>query len=384
MKTQAMHRATPMHPRHFGGHRLFLKDDVMIHPSAELEPSGSEQSGAHMPQIRGIFERMRAAYRQAPAPSHAERIERLERLASAVRTRQDEIAQTINSDFGNRSVRETKLAEVLMLLDSIEYLKTNLKRWMKPEKRHVSMTYKPASARVHRQPLGVVGVISPWNYPFHLAIGPTAAAIAAGNRVMIKPSEYTPQTSDLVRRLCADVFAPDVVTVVCGGPDVGEAFARLPFDHLMFTGSTSVGRLVMRAAAENLVPVTLELGGKSPTLVHEDYPVEKAAARIAWGKWANAGQSCIAPDYLLVPESRRDAYVEALSACAKRSYPTLKDNPDYTSIVNERHYKRLVGLIDDAVAKGARRVEVNPASEQLGADTRKVRSDSAHATCGTT
>jgi coniferyl-aldehyde dehydrogenase len=163
-----------------------------------------------------------------------------------------------------------------------------------------------------------------------------------------------------------------VVTVVCGGPDVGEAFARLPFDHLMFTGSTSVGRLVMRAAAANLVPVTLELGGKSPTLVHEDYPVEKASARIAWGKWANAGQSCIAPDYLLVPESRRDAYIEALSACVARAYPTLKDNPDYTSIVNERHYKRLVGLVDDAVAKGALRVEVNPGSEQLESETRKI------------
>ena len=212
---------------------------------APLTQVAADKSGAHSPQFRAVFERMRTASRQAPAPSYAERIERLERLAVAVRARQNEIAETINSDFGNRSARETKLAEVLMLLDAIKYLKKNLKRWMKPEKRQVSLTYLPASARVHRQPLGVVGVISPWNYPFHLGLGPTAVAIAAGNRVMIKPSEYTPGTSALLATLCGEVFDPDVVSVVQGGPDVGEAFSRLPFDHLVYTGSVSYTHLTL-------------------------------------------------------------------------------------------------------------------------------------------
>jgi len=340
--------------------------------STHVAQRRSEKSGAQAVDVQSAFERMKSAYRRAPVPTYEERIERLDRLMRAVRARQDEIADVINRDFGNRSVRETKLAEVLMLLDAIKYLRKNLKAWMRPEKRHVSMTYKPARARVHRQPLGVVGVISPWNYPLQLALGPMATALAAGNRVMIKPSEYTPGTSDLVRRLCADIFDAEVVSVITGGPEVGEAFSKLPFDHLVYTGSTAVGRLVMRAAAENLVPVTLELGGKSPTIVHEDYPVEKAAARIAWGKWANSGQTCIAPDYLLVPESKLEAYVQALSDCATRSYPTLADNPDYTSVVNERHYRRVLGLVEDAVQKGARRVEVNPQNEKLAPESRKI------------
>jgi coniferyl-aldehyde dehydrogenase len=340
--------------------------------STHVAQRRSDRSGTHAVDVQAAFERMKSAYRRAPVPTYEERIERLDRLLRAVRARQDEIADVINRDFGNRSVRETKLAEVLMLLDAIKYVKKNLKSWMRPERRHVSMTYKPARAVVHRQPLGVVGVISPWNYPFQLALGPLAVALAAGNRVMIKPSEYTPGTSELLRRLCADIFDADVVSVITGGPEVGEAFSRLPFDHLVYTGSTAVGRLVMRAAAENLVPVTLELGGKSPTIVHEDYPVEKAAARIAWGKWANSGQTCIAPDYLLVPESKREAYVQALSDCAARSYPTLANNPDYTSVVNERHYRRVLGLVDDAVQKGARRVEVNPQNETLAPDSRKI------------
>ncbi len=243
---------------------------------------------------------------------------------------------------------------------------------MRPQTRHVSMTYLPARARVRLQPLGVVGVISPWNYPFQLALAPAAVALAAGNRVLIKPSEYTPATTDVMKRVCEDAFDPDVVDVIPGGPEVGEAFSRLPFDHLVYTGSTQVGRLVMRAAAENLVPVTLELGGKSPTIVHDDYPVAKAAARIAWGKWVNAGQTCIAPDYLMVAEHQLPAYVEALTSCVRHAYPTLKDNPDYTSIVNERHFERISGLVEDAVAKGAHKVEIKPTGEELRPEGRKI------------
>ncbi|HLK36765.1 MAG TPA: coniferyl aldehyde dehydrogenase [Polyangiaceae bacterium] len=322
--------------------------------------------------VRAAFDRVRAAQKTDPFPTYERRIERLDRLARAIRDRQGQIAAAISRDFGNRSIFETKLAEVLMLLDAIKYLRRNLKAWMRPQERHVAVTYKPARAKVHLMPVGVVGVISPWNYPFQLALGPTVVALAAGNRVLLKPSEYTPATSDLLQRLCEDVLDPDVVAVVPGGPEVGEAFSRLPFDHLVYTGSTHVGRLVMRAAAENLVPVTLELGGKSPTIVHADYPVSSAAARIAWGKWSNAGQTCIAPDYLFVPEHKLPAYVEALTACARRAYPTLRDNPDYTSIVNERHFGRLTELVEDAVAKGAHKIEIKPSAEALPPEARKI------------
>jgi coniferyl-aldehyde dehydrogenase len=331
----------------------------------------SAKSGPHAVSVQRPFERMKAAYRASPVPKYDERMDRLGRLAQTVKERQDEITAAVSADYGNRSTRETKIAEVLMLLDGIKYLRKHLKEWMRPEGRHVSMTYKPARAEVHFQPCGVVGVISPWNYPFQLALAPTAAALAAGNRVLIKPSEYTPASSELLKRLCTEVFDDTVVSVILGGPEVGDAFSHLPFDHLVYTGSTHVGRLVMRAAAENLVPVTLELGGKSPAIVHEDYPIGKAAARIAWGKWSNGGQTCIAPDYLLVPEHKVEEFVAALTAAATRSYPTLKDNPDYTCIINERHFKRISALVDDAVAKGAHKVEINPAREKLGVEGRK-------------
>jgi acyl-CoA reductase-like NAD-dependent aldehyde dehydrogenase len=217
-----------------------------------------------------------------------------------------------------------------------------------------------------------VGIIAPWNYPVQLALAPLTGAIAAGNRVMLKPSEYTPKTSELLARLFGEAFPKDVVTVVTGGPEVGAAFSKLPFDHLLFTGSTAVGRNVMRAAAENLTPVTLELGGKSPALVHESFPIERAAARIAAGKWFNAGQTCIAPDYVLVPEGQLTKFVDALQASVAQSYPTIAHNRDYTSVVNDRHYGRLKTLVDDAVARGARKLEINPANEQIDPATRKL------------
>jgi coniferyl-aldehyde dehydrogenase len=331
-----------------------------------------EFSGTHGLDLRATFERLKAATRARPAPSYEERVDGLERLSYAIRKRQDEMAAAVRADFGNRSEIETKLTEVLILVDGIKYLRRHLKSWMRPESRHVSLTYKPARAKVYRQPLGLVGIISPWNYPFQLALAPVAAAIAAGNRVLLKPSEYTPGSSELIRSILSDAFDADTASVVLGGPEVGESFSRLPFDHLLYTGSTHVGRLVMKAAAENLVPVTLELGGKSPAIVHPDYPVERAADRIAWGKWTNAGQTCIAPDYVLVHESGAGALVDAIAASARRYYPTLARNPDYTTVVNARHYERLNALVADAVAKGARKLEVNAASEVLSPATRKI------------
>jgi coniferyl-aldehyde dehydrogenase len=236
---------------------------------------------------------------------------------------------------------------------------------MKPERRPVPLHFLPGRAQVVYQPLGVVGIISPWNYPVNLALAPLGAALAAGNRVMLKPSEYTPATATLLASLLGDAFPPDQVAVVTGGAEVGAAFAGLPCDHLFFTGSTSVGRVLMRAASENLVPVTLELGGKSPVLVDADYPLERAARSIAAGKLLNAGQTCIAPDYALVPAQEADRFVALFTREVERLYPRLLDNPDYTSIVNQRHYDRLRGLVDDARRKGAKVVEINPAGEDF-------------------
>jgi coniferyl-aldehyde dehydrogenase len=284
----------------------------------------------------------------------------------------DELAEAVRADFGNRSRHETILAEVFSLLSEIKHLKKNLKGWMKPRSRAVALTFQPASAKVIYQPLGVVGVIAPWNYPFQLALGPAAAALAAGNRVMVKPSELTPRTAALVERVLTKAFGKDLVAVVQGGAEVGAAFSALPFDHLLFTGSTKLGRLVMKAAAENLTPVTLELGGKSPCIVHESFPVEKAAERIVYGKCFNAGQTCIAPDYLLVPKAMVQPLTDALQAAVKRSYPTLADNPDYTAVVNDRHYARLRGLLDDAQKRGAKVVECNPGGEALDPAAHKL------------
>jgi coniferyl-aldehyde dehydrogenase len=336
--------------------------------TADATPGASAEISA----MQAAFERLLAAYRRERMPTYEQRMDRLDRLARALQERQDEIADAVQGDYGHRSVHETRIAEVLMPLDQVRYIRRNLKGWMKPHRRRVSLTYQPAKARVLYQPLGVVGIISPWNYPVTLTVSPLAAALAAGNRVLVKPSEFTPRTAALLKKMFAEIFEPDLVEVVTGGPEVGAAFSRLPFHHLFYTGSTHVGREIMRAAAENLTPVTLELGGKSPAIVHESFPTATAAARLAWGKCANSGQTCIAPDYLLAPARQVESLVEAMRERVAAGYPTLKDNDDYTCIINERHYQRLRGLIEDAESRGARKVELNPAGETLDASSRKI------------
>lgn len=323
-------------------------------------------------ELKAAFDSLKASYAADPSPSYDQRIQWLDTLLRVVKTNKNAIADAITADFGSRSVHETQIAEIFTLITGIRYVRSHLKGWMKPKSRHVMLALRPGSAKIHYQPLGVVGIIAPWNYPFQLAVSPLATALAAGNRVMLKPSEYTPHTSALLARLLGEAFDASVVRVITGGPEVGSAFSKLPFDHLLFTGSTQVGRHVMRAAAENLTPVTLELGGKSPAIVHDSYPTERAAKRIAAGKWFNAGQTCIAPDYLLVPEAQCDAMVKALQAAVTQAYPTLRDNGDYTSVVNARHYDRLKNLIDDAVARGAKKIEINPAGESLEEGTHKI------------
>ena len=266
------------------------------------------------------------------------------------------LIDAISQDFSHRSPDETLFAELMPSLHSIDFTLKHLKRWMKPSPRRVGAAFQPASAKVIYQPLGVVGVIVPWNYPVFLAIGPLIGALAAGNRVMLKLSEFTPATGRLLKDLLGRIFPEDQVAVVLGEADVGVAFSGLAFDHLLFTGSTHVGKLVMRAAAENLTPVTLELGGKSPAIVSADVPLKDAAQRIAWGKTLNAGQTCIAPDYVLVPQNRVEGFVEAYRQAVHGFYPALIDNPDYTAIISERQVTRLEGLQRDAVDKGARAI----------------------------
>jgi coniferyl-aldehyde dehydrogenase len=234
---------------------------------------------------------------------------------------------------------------------------------MRPQARSVPFSFRFGKAKVFYQPLGVVGIISPWNYPVQLAIEPAAYALAAGNRVLIKPSEFTPHTAELLKRLVSERFDQGVMAIITGGPDVAEAFSKLPFDHILFTGSTQVGRIVMKAAAENLVPVTLELGGKSPTILHDSFPLELAVKRIVFGKWVNAGQTCIAPDYVLVSEASRDAFIDELVRATRKAYPRIEGNPDYTSIISMHHYERLCDLIADAEDRGARKFVIKAGDE---------------------
>ena len=333
-----------------------------------MQPDTPDNRALAMQQL---LNRQRTAFQINPMPSAGQRKGHLRQLASALKAFRHRLAEAIDMDFNGRSRDETLLAEIFPSLEGIRYAVDHVSRWMRPDRRRVGLIFQPARARVLYQPLGVVGVISPWNYPVYLTIGPLTGALAAGNRVMIKASEYTPNTTQAIREMLAGQFTDDHVSVVTGDTDVAEAFSRLDFDHLLFTGSTAVGRHVMRAAAETLTPVTLELGGKSPALVAPGYPIDTAAERIAFGKCFNAGQTCIAPDYLLCPENRLDSFVKAFSAAVARLYPTMAANPDYTAIVNKRQSDRISGYLTDAREKGGRLVQINPSAEAFS-DTGKM------------
>jgi acyl-CoA reductase-like NAD-dependent aldehyde dehydrogenase len=314
------------------------------------------------PELKASFEHQRAS---PEIPSLAARRDLLDRLERLLRDNGESIAAAIAKDFGVRSRHETQLAELFPSLEAIRHARRHVARWMRPERRSTGLWFLPARSQVLYQPLGVVGIVVPWNYPLYLAIGPAVSALAAGNRVMVKMSESVPATGELLARLVAERFDPASLTVVNGGPEVARAFCALPFDHLLFTGSTAVGRQVMRAAAENLTPVTLELGGKSPAILGRDFPIAKAVERILFGKCLNAGQTCIAPDYVLVPEERIEEFVSEVRRSFPTLYPHLRENPDYTAIVNARQKARLEACLADAVAKGARWVELNPSGETL-------------------
>ncbi|NWA01145.1 coniferyl aldehyde dehydrogenase [Pseudomonas gingeri] len=312
-----------------------------------------QESQQQLGELQRLFQAQRHAYAAHPMPRVEQRRQWLDSLRQLLSDERQALVEAISQDFGNRSADETLLAELMPSLHGIHYARKHLKGWMQPARRKVGLAFQPASAKVVYQPLGVVGVIVPWNYPLFLAIGPLVGALSAGNRVMLKLSESTPATGLLLKELLGRVFPQDLVCVVLGEAEVGMAFSRLPFDHLLFTGATSIGRHVMRAAAENLTPVTLELGGKSPAIVSSDVPLKDAAERIAFGKTLNAGQTCVAPDYVLVPEERVGSFVEAYRQAVRSFYPSLADNPDYTSIINERQLARLNGYLSDATSKGA-------------------------------
>ena len=294
----------------------------------------------------------------------------LRALLKGVRARREEFVQAISEDFGGRARQETLLLEVFPVVDAIHHAIRHLPQWMRPRPAAAGWQFLPGRARVVYQPLGVVGVIGAWNYPLLLSLSPVVSALAAGNHVMLKPSELAPRTADLLARLVTELFPEDYVTVVTGGPEIGAAFAALPFDHLLFTGSTRVGKLIMRSASEHLTPVTLELGGKSPALVHPDFPAQTAAARIMAGKLYNAGQTCIAPDYVLVEAGARAEFVRLASEAATTMYPRLVGNADFTRIVTRAHYQRLRDLVEDAALKGAEMLEVNPARETANEQNR--------------
>ncbi len=308
--------------------------------------------------LNSLFAQQREAYSAHPFPLLAQRRQWLNSLRDMLSREREVLIDAISQDFSHRSPDETLFAELMPSLHSIDYTLKHLKRWMKPSSRHVGVMFQPANAKVVYQPLGVIGVVVPWNYPLYLAMGPLIGALAAGNRVMLKLSEYTPASGRLLKDLLGRIFPEDMVTVVLGDAQVAVAFCGLPFDHLLFTGSTHVGKQVMRAAAENLTPVTLELGGKSPAIVSAEVPLKDAAQRIAWGKTLNAGQTCIAPDYVLVPHDRVDGFVEAYRQAVQGFYPTLTDNPDYTAIISERQLARLEHLQSDATEKGARLISL--------------------------
>ena len=311
--------------------------------------------------LRTLFDAQYAASREHVDVPLLVRRERLLRMQKLLDAHAPTLAAAVQADFGVRSPRLTEVADLLVLRSLLSHTLSHLARWIKPQKVRTPIYLQPASAHIQRQPLGVVGVIAPWNYPVQLSLAPVITALAAGNRVMLKPSELTPHTSAQLGILLAQFFAPDEVCVVQGDAALASAFSTLPFDHLVFTGSTAVGRKVALAAAANLTPTTLELGGKSPCIIDADCDLQDAALKIAHGKLLNAGQTCIAPDYVLLPRGRETAFVEAYRTAVARLFPRIAGNPDYASIISPRHLARLRNLLQQAQTQGAQVHSMDPA-----------------------
>ena len=316
-------------------------------------------------ELQAILEKQRNAFRREGEVKYETRVDRLNRCIALLVDRKDEICEAVDQDFGGRPRPVTLMTEIMTSVGTLKNSRKNLKKWMKPEKRKspVPMNIFGAKSRVHYQPKGVVGIMTPWNVPIGMIFSPLADALAAGNRVMIKPSEFNPRTADLMKELFMEYFEPSEIYVATGDADMGAAFSSQALDHIIFTGATSVGKLVMKAAAEHLTPVTLELGGKSPVIVSDSYPIDEAADSIISGKAMNGGQLCISPDYAFVPATRLEAFVMKCKQVMEEQHPCMVSCHDFVSIINERHYDRIKSYIDDAKKKGARILEINPSKE---------------------
>lgn len=334
-----------------------------------MAPTSSSPSIQTLEALQHTLARQKQAWRQNPTPDAATREGRLQRLERMLVEHRHEWSQAMSDDFGHRSQHESQLVDVFTSLEAVRHARKHVRRWMRPERRPTSLLFFPGRNRLIYQPVGVVGVIVPWNYPLFLSFGPLASIFAAGNRAMVKMSELTPRTNALMARLVAQHFSPEELAIVEGEADMGRQFAEQHWDHLIFTGSTEVGRHVMKAAAQNLVPVTLELGGKSPLYLGRGAHLQMAAERIVRGKTVNAGQTCVAPDYVLMHRDQFPAWKEAMTAMAQRNYPGFADSQDYVSIISDRHFARLVQLREEARAAGA---EVIPLLD-AGPDAEKKR-----------
>ena len=314
-----------------------------------------------------LFERfqvLKEAHETAGPSFYQTRKSQLKALQKTLKKNQHQLCQAVNEDFGHRAKEETQVFEIISSIDSITYVLKNLQSWMLVKNAKLPLWFKFGYARVIHQPLGVVGIIVPWNYPIHLAIEPLIAAIAAGNRVMLKMSSHSKNTSHVLEKLLGEVFSMQEVQVIHGDEKIKDEFTQLPFDHLFFTGSTETGKKIMATVSENLIPVTLELGGKSPVLIAENYPIETAVNRIMVGKLINGGQTCIAPDYVLLQNASLSLFVDLAKNFVKKKYPSITKNPHYTSIINKAHFQRLTDLLQDAKAQGA---EIIPLCDEKSA-----------------
>ena len=326
-----------------------------------------EMSETSADDMQKILDRQKRAYLNDGVVSNEVRHDRLERAVNVIKKNEEKLVGAMSADFGHRSHHQSRFTDIASSIGPLRHAQKNLKRWRKSEKRSAMfpLSLLGAKARVDYQPLGVVGVISPWNFPVNLTFTPLAGVLSAGNRCMIKPSEYTPETSKAMAEAISEEFDIEEIAVVLGGPETGASFSGLPFDHLLFTGATSIAKHVLSAASENLVPVTLELGGKSPVIVGESANMDATAGAIMAGKMMNAGQICLAPDYVFLPKTRVQDFVESSKKAVSKMFPTLLDNPDYTSVINDRHFDRISSYIDEAKQKGVEVVEINPANEDF-------------------
>ncbi|MDG1133602.1 MAG: coniferyl aldehyde dehydrogenase [Pseudomonadales bacterium] len=336
--------------------------------SETISPTAAVTEDMSAQQMQDILSSQKRAYLNDGVVSTALRIDRLERAVNVLKNNQQNFVDAMTADFGHRSEHQSVFTDIASSIGPLRHAQKHVAGWQKKQKRKVTpgvLALLGAKAWVEYQPLGVVGVISPWNFPVNLTFAPLAGILAAGNRCMIKPSEYTPETSKAMAIALAEEFDADEISVITGGPETGANFSGLAFDHLLFTGATSVAKHVMRAAAANLVPVTLELGGKSPVVISRSAPMATTTDALMTGKMLNAGQICLAPDYVFVPEERMGEFVESSKQSVAKMYPTLVDNPDYTSVVNERHFERINNYVEEARGNGVEVVEINPAEEDF-------------------